>query len=310
MRAVRKTPAGIEVVDVPAPEGPGVRVRVGAVGICGSDLSVVAAASWPYTLGHEIAGHLDDGTPVAVEPLVPCGTCDQCEGGHVNRCRLGRSIGLGFGRDGGMCEEIVVPARSLIALAPGIRVGDAALVEPLAVAVHGVRVAAVVPGQRVLVVGAGAVGLACVVAARAAGAEVGLVARHPHQRAAGERLGASSPSGEYDIVVDAAGTGEAVATAVEACRPGGTLLVLAPHGETVRVHGSDLLLKELRVVGSIYYGWGGVERDTDVAARLLADHPELPDVLITHRFGLEDAAEAFRLAAARDGGSIKVVVHP
>ncbi|MBV8951053.1 MAG: alcohol dehydrogenase catalytic domain-containing protein, partial [Actinobacteria bacterium] len=87
MRAVHNTDAGIEVLEVPAPDGDGVRVRVRASGICGTDLSMVAMGPLPVTLGHEFSGELPDGTPVAVDPSRPCGTCDQCTEGREHLCR-------------------------------------------------------------------------------------------------------------------------------------------------------------------------------------------------------------------------------
>ena len=97
---------------------------------------------------------------------------------------------LGIGADGGMAEELVVPEGCLVALAPGVSTADACLVEPLAVAVHGLRLAQLEPTTRVAVIGGGTIGLCAVAAATHAGAQVGLRARHDVQLAAGERLGA------------------------------------------------------------------------------------------------------------------------
>jgi len=87
VRAVRNTERGIEVVEAPEPEG-AVRVRVRASGICGSDLHMLRWGPSPVTLGHEISGVLDDGTPVAIWPLDPCGTCDRCVAGELQQCRV------------------------------------------------------------------------------------------------------------------------------------------------------------------------------------------------------------------------------
>ena len=101
--------------------------------------------------GHEISGQLEDGTPVAIEPLEPCGSCMYCTTGDTQVCMQGKSTIFGVGRDGGMAEQILVPVSSLVALPRSLDATTAFLVEPLAVAVHGVRRAAIDGSIRVLV---------------------------------------------------------------------------------------------------------------------------------------------------------------
>ena len=217
---------------------------------------------------------------------------------------------MGIGRDGGMSEEILVPERSLVPLSKGLAVGNACLVEPLAVAVHGMRLAGVDALTRVAVVGGGSIGLCAVAAAFARGATTHLEARHDSQRAAGERLGAASIEGEFDVVVDAAGTPSALETAVALGRPGATLLLLATYWDGFSPPAFPLCLKEIRIIPSSLYDANGTERDVDTAARLLAQQPEIARTLITHRFPLEAAAEAFCVASDRKAGAIKVVLEP
>ncbi len=311
MRAVRRLKVGVEVVDVPAPTSDGVRVRIRSAGICGSDLHLVALGTpLAQTLGHELAGVLTDGTAVAIEPLLPCGACEFCTAGDYNLCRKGPGIVMGVGRDGGMTEEVRVPERCLVPLPAGVAVSEACLVEPLAVAVHGLRKAGLTGGTRVAVIGAGTIGLCAVAAARAIGAEVGLIARHERQLEAGERLGAGALAEECDLVVDCAGTRSALERALELCRPGGTLLLLATYWDGFELPGFALTLKEIHVVPSSLYGRHGGGRDVDAAAALLAVQPEIARTLITHRYPLDAAGEAFRVAADRKAGSIKVVLEP
>ena len=312
MRAVRAHGKSVEVVEVPAPAGDGVRVRVASAGICGSDLHMVAGGFvGARVLGHEVAGVSEDGTPVAIEPLSPCGACAPCVRGDYNLCEHGPRIIHGVGRDGGMAEEMRVPARALVRLPAGVALGDACLVEPLAVALHGLRRAGLRGGERVAVVGGGAIGLCAVAAARAAGAEVALEARHDAQRAAGERLGASArPAGAYDLVVDAAGTESSLAKAAELARPGGRAALLGSYWTPVAFPGFALCMKEVGVIPASMYGRAGAVRDIDAAAALLAATPELPRAIITHRFPLAAAAEAFAAAADRKTGAIKVVLEP
>ncbi len=189
MRAVRNTGAGIRVVDVPAPDGPGVRVRVRSAGICGSDLEMVRTGLAAGTLGHEVAGVLDDGTEVAVHPFVPCGECAQCHSGSPQLCRDATATMLGVFVDGGMADEVIVPRSCIVRLPAGIGVTDASVVEPLAVSLHACNRAGVVPGVRVGIIGAGTIGLLTGAAARHLGADVVIAARHDAQRDAAAALG-------------------------------------------------------------------------------------------------------------------------
>jgi threonine dehydrogenase-like Zn-dependent dehydrogenase len=191
-----------------------------------------------------------------------------------------------------------------------VAVADASLVEPLAVVLHGLRRARLCGGERVAVIGGGSIGLCCVVAARAAGAHVDLVARHDAQRAAGERLGAGSASGTYDLVIDAAGTKSALEAALPLCRPGARLLLVATYWSGLELPGFALCMKEVDVIPASLYGRAGASRDVDVAAAILARAPDAADAIITHRFPLDAAPEAFAAAAGRKSGAIKVVLEP
>ena len=312
MRAVRASGKQVELVERAAPVGDGVRVRVRAAGICGSDLHMLAGGFLrDVVLGHEIAGVTDDGTPVAVEPLSPCGACTACVRGDYNLCERGPRIIHGVGQDGGMADEMRVPARALVPLPSGVALGDASLVEPLAVVLHGLRRAGLRGGERVAVVGGGAIGLCAVAAACAAGAEVALEARHDAQRAAGEILGAATKTeGAYDLVVDAAGSETSLAKAAELARPGGRISLVGSYWTPVQFPGFALCLKEVDVLPASMYGRAGAMRDIDAAAALLAATPALPRAVITHRFPLEAAADAFATAADRKSGAIKVVLEP
>jgi threonine dehydrogenase-like Zn-dependent dehydrogenase len=139
---------------------------------------------------------------------------------------------------------------------------------------------------------------------------VDLVARHDTQRAAGARLGAGEPSDGYDLVVDAAGTKSALEQALALCRPGARLLLVATYWSGLELPGFALCLKEVDVLPASMYGRAGVARDVDVAAGALAASPELARAMITHRFPLEAAPEAFAAAADRASGAIKVVLEP
>jgi threonine dehydrogenase-like Zn-dependent dehydrogenase len=284
-------------------------VHVRAAGICGSDLHLISWGPMPVTLGHEIAGHLDDGTPVAIWPLIPCGRCDRCAAGEVTQCRQAVTQSIGIGCDGGMADEMVVAESSVVRLPAGLDVADASLVEPIACSLHALRRAGLRGDDRVAVVGAGMIGLAAALVARADGCAVDVVARHDAQRAAAERVGAGTEAdGEYDVVVDAAGTDSALQTCFDLLRPGGTLALVASYWEPVTFP-QFFSIKEPVVVGSNMHGHGEDGRDMDAAARVLAASPEAV-AMITHRFPLDRAADSFATASDRAAGAIKVVLEP
>jgi threonine dehydrogenase-like Zn-dependent dehydrogenase len=179
------------------------------------------------------------------------------------------------------------------------------------VAWHACRVAGAAPGLRVAVVGGGAIGLMAVAAAAAMGAaEVSLDARYPRQVELGERLGATVTSGEYDVVIEAAGSESALHRCTELARPGGAMGVLGVFGPDTQWPHQECFLKELRTVPALGYCRHAHGRDFDDAARLLAAAPDLVDALVTHRFPIEDAAEAFRVASDKSTGALRVVVEP
>jgi 2-desacetyl-2-hydroxyethyl bacteriochlorophyllide A dehydrogenase len=248
---------------------------------------------------------------VTFSPVVHCGTCEPCRHGHSAVCQVGANAVYGIHRDGGMADRVVVERSAVVELPAAIDADLACLVEPVAVGVHGVNAAEVVDGMRVAVVGAGTVGLVVAAVARQRGAVVDIAARHPGQQAAAERLGLGQHlSGRYDVTVDAAGTESAVAQAVRSCRPGGTVLISGTYWGDVTMPGMAIQLKELRILPVVYYGHHGGEREIEAAARALVDLPDLAGALVTHRFPLDDAAEAFRVAADKSSGAIKVLLEP
>jgi threonine dehydrogenase-like Zn-dependent dehydrogenase len=190
-------------------------------------------------------------------------------------------------------------------------VADASIVEPMSVALHGLRVGGIHPGERVAVVGGGSIGLMAAVQAHLLGCEVAVTARHPHQLAAAERLGVGcEPVGEYDLVVDAAGSDTGLARCIEVGRPGARIVMLGVYMGNVPINGAAMLVKEQSLVASMAYGRGVGGRDFDAAARTLAEHPDIVATLVTHRFPLSEAARAFDVAADRQAGAIKVILDP
>jgi len=324
----------IEEVDRPAP-GPGeVVIRVRNCGICGSDLhwyhdQMMVPQVCP---GHEIAGEVADvgagvtalraGDAVAVEGIASCAACRCCLAGDYHHCpRIGL---VGITIPGGFAEYLRMPARHCFRVPAGVAFATAALSEPLGVAVHAVRIAGLRIGQRVLVLGAGTIGLMAVVAARAGGAgEIIVTARRPQQKAAALALGAdrvvdaaepiaADPlEAPVDLVIETVGgVADTLDTAVAACRPGGTICVLGVFTTAPRFPALMLLARELRILGSFVYSRAGAHADFDVVQDLLARHgAHLGRTLVTHRFPLADIAAGFRAAADKTTGSIKVTIE-
>ncbi|HET8619264.1 MAG TPA: zinc-binding dehydrogenase [Acidimicrobiales bacterium] len=311
MKAVRAGNGGVAVVDVEDPPGTGELVDIAATSVCASDLGYVAMG-FDKILGHELAGFREDGTAVVVEALYGCGSCDQCRRGRYNLCPTHPQRALGVSIDGGMAEQFRAPPERLVPLPAGLDVRDACLVEPAAVSWHALRLTGTGPGQRVAVVGGGALGLLAVAGARRMGADVVVLeARYPHQREAGERLGAlAGATDEYDVVVEAAGTTASLDRAIELIAPRGTIVVPGVHLGTVELNWMPLFHREARIVPSLGYCGHEDGREMEDAAAMVADDPDIPRALITHRFPIEDAAEAFRVAGDRSSGAIRVVIEP
>lgn len=310
MRAVRRGESGVETVDVPIPDGDGVRVHVHAAGICGSDVHALRFGPSPVTLGHEFGGVLDDGTPVAVRPNVSCGECPACLRGEENLCRDATRKMYGTTLDGGMAEQVVVRPSNVLALPPGLPPELVALVEPISIAVHGAHRAQLEPGMKALVIGAGSIGLATVMAARWMGVDVDVAARHPHQQAAADALGGHLVvEGDYDVVIDSVGSQAAIDDALRLARSGGTIVEVGGWWDPVQL-GVLPMLKELTIVNAIYAAHHHGESEFAQAAAVLERSPDACGILVTHRFPLDRAAEAFATAADKSLGAIKVQLHP
>jgi 2-desacetyl-2-hydroxyethyl bacteriochlorophyllide A dehydrogenase len=337
MRALRAVaPGEVRLDEVARPEpGPeDVLVRIRACGICGTDLHWWHGAFPvpPVCPGHEIAGEvaavgravrtLKEGDAVALEGIVSCNACSSCASGAYHLC-----AGLGFvgiTLAGGFADYIAVPARHCFRTPRGISAAAAALSEPLAVAVHGVRIAGMERGARVLVLGAGTIGLMAIVAARAAGAgEIVVTARRPHQRAAAMALGASRVFGDDDpmglgafagespidlVLESVGGTADTLAVAMGACRPAGTICVLGVFTGSPAFPATLMVVKELTLKGSMVYNRAAGRADFETTQDIIArEHARLEPV-VTHRLPLGEVARAFALAADKASGAIKVTV--
>jgi 2-desacetyl-2-hydroxyethyl bacteriochlorophyllide A dehydrogenase len=338
--AVVEGPGAIGLGTLPRSEpAPGeIRVRVSACGICGSDVHLHRAGLFHRgaTPGHEFAGtverlgdgvtHLSPGDAVAVEPFRTCGRCEPCRQGRYSICRQARLIGV---QDpGGLAEYALVPARRAFRVPADLNPRLAALTEPVAVVIHGLRRGGFEPGQRVLVLGAGSLGLLAVAVARRFGAgDVWVTARHAHQgqralqlgasrvieeaRADPERLDALGREVPVDLAVETVG-GEAdtLRAAAAALRPGGAVAVLGVFLGPVSLDPLSLLLKEVTLAWSYCYAHGEERADFEDAIAFIDAEREQLAGLLTHEVPLEEVSDAFRIAGERGGGAVKVSVLP
>jgi threonine dehydrogenase-like Zn-dependent dehydrogenase len=271
MKAVRNASPQVEVVEVDEPDGSGELIRVVSAGICASDLMYLEYGS-RVVAGHEFAGFREDGTAVAVEAIFGCGSCSECEAGNFNRCQSGGLTALGMLQDGGMSEYFQAPFHALVELPSGLDVRDACLVEPASVAWHGCHNGDISSDTRVAVVGAGAIGILAAASARTMGAsDIAVEARHPHQHEAREAIGASTPTGQYDVVVETAGSESGLHRAVDLVRPGGTVVYIGIYGDISWPH-AQAFMKEAALRPSLGYA----THHGQTGACAVPDHASLP----------------------------------
>jgi L-iditol 2-dehydrogenase len=288
-------------------------VRVTAVGVCGSDLHWFSDAgigdaklTQPLVLGHEFAGVTETGQRVAVDPAIPCEACEFCREGNPNLCVAVRFAGHGA-TDGGLREMLTWPTRYLVPLPGLLSDADGAMLEPLGIALHAVDLGKIRAGMRVGVFGCGPIGLLTLQVARATGAAE-LLATEPlaHRLDAARALGAKewTPGQEVDVAFECAGENGAVEDAVAAVKPGGRVILVGIPGEdrtsfTASVaRRKGLTLKLSRRMKHTY----------PRTIRLVESGCVDVRSLVTHRFPLEQVAEAFAVAQRREG--LKVIVEP
>jgi L-iditol 2-dehydrogenase len=331
----------IEIHERPVPEpGPGeVRLKVGAVGVCGSDVHYFAEGrigqqivKYPILLGHEPAGIIDrvgegvdmqPGTRVAVEPAIPCGQCERCTEGRGNLCPNVRFLGTPP-IDGIFDQYHVMPAECCVPIPDSISLAEAALLEPLGVALHAVKLARMEVGESVAVFGAGSIGIVTMLAALLAGADrVFVTDLVPERLALAKRMGAtavmSPQDGDViewildetgghgvDVAFEAAGVQETFTHTALAPRRGGRALFIGipPVDEVTmpihRVRTKELTMQHVR----------RSNREADRCIGLLASGRLNLKPLATHVFPLEQAPEAMELVEARRDGVLKAIIQP
>lgn len=331
-------PGAFELKDIDPPQpGPGeALVRVRNVGVCGSDLHFFRG-EFPvppgFILGHECAGEVaalgegvtgfEPGDRVALELFTVCLTCAQCRMGNYHLCPSRKAKGLDV--PGGLCEYMTVPSYAMYPLPPEVDFALGALVEPLAVGVHGLRLVDLRFGEKVAILGAGTIGLLAIATARAMGAtHIAVTARHPHQREMARALGADAVydatsdgiatmaadlSGADVVVETVGGHADTLGHAMMVAAPRARISVLGAFTQPVQIHPIFFYIKEVRLVGSNCYGRGGRQSDYELALDIMRRNTDLLRRLITHRFPLERIDEAYAAAGDKRSGAIKVQIE-
>ncbi|EXG82294.1 zinc-dependent alcohol dehydrogenase [Cryptosporangium arvum] len=325
MRAVvLAEPGRVEVRDdlpEPTPGPDDVVVLVRAVGLCGSDLSVVAGhravPEFPWVLGHEALGEVVAigadvvdraiGQRVVIEPNYPCGRCEPCRNGTTAGCVRRRIVGIT--EPGVLAERITVPAAFAWPVpdrtgpAGGIRDDDALCAEPLAVALTAVDRLGIAPGTRCLVIGAGAQGQLVSLALRARGAVPVVTDVNTERANLAVELGAEPflrNDERFAAVVEASGAPSALPEAISRTAHDGSIALIGQSEQTSPIRTFDLVQKRLTIHGCLIYDHpGGFAATLD----LLRTHDVRPGRILRHRFSFDDAATAFRTAGAAAGKS-------
>jgi L-iditol 2-dehydrogenase len=318
----------IEERPVPTPEPDEVLIKVVAVGVCGSDVHYYRegrigefVVDRPLVLGHEVSGHIvavgsgvaDSrlGERVAIEPQRPCRVCAQCSAGRYNLCPDMRFYATPP-IDGAFCDYVTIQSAFAHRVPDSVSYEVAALLEPLSVGIWASRKAKIVPGSRILVAGAGPIGVIATQAARAFGAaEVIVTDPVPERREMARRFGAThtmDPITEsvaglgVDAFIDCSGAAPAVKSGITAVRGAGTVVLVGMGADEVALPIPVIQSRELNVTGIFRY------TDTwPTAAHLAATEQVDLASLVTGRFDLEHAEDALNADLKPD--SVKAVVQ-
>jgi 2-desacetyl-2-hydroxyethyl bacteriochlorophyllide A dehydrogenase len=328
VRAAVVGPGGrYEVATLPDPSpGPGeLLLRVTACGLCGSDLTARMAMPPGTIMGHEFGGEViaigsgeqlagwQVGSHAAVLPVHACGQCEWCLAGYVAHCPAARLIGLGAA-SGGFAELAVVPVASAFLLPPPVDPLLGAVVEPFAVGLHVIRTARLEPGEDVLVVGAGTVGLTTMAWARALGAgRITAVDPVESRREAARSFGATdvlasagdaSPGG-YGVIAECAGKPGLIDPCVAAARPRGRVVIAGVCLQPTSLASMAALMKEATIGFAVYY----TPQEFGEVIAAFADGRIDPAPLVSRRLGLADLNDAFD-DLGRTAAGAKTLIDP
>lgn len=334
MRAIRcEAPGRLSLVERPVPEpGPGeVLIRIRHVGVCGTDLHIFNGTfpffEYPRIIGHELAGEvvatgpgvaMATGGMVAVVPYLHCGQCVACRQGRTNCCQTLKVLGVHT--DGGMGEYVVVPATHALPAEDLPRDG-VAMVEFLAIGAHGARRGGIAPQHRVLVVGAGPIGISAVIFSRARGAHVTVIDRREDRLAfCRDRLGvdaalAAGPALDeqartvtggdlFDVVIDATGHLGSMERSFDFVGNGGSYVLLGIVRDRVAFSDPEFHRREISLLASR----NATLEDFETVLTTMRSGQVPVAALATHRAPLDAVPERFAEWVRPEAGVIKALV--
>jgi L-iditol 2-dehydrogenase len=322
----------VEERPVPTPQAGEVLIRIGSVGVCGSDVHYYDhgrigpyVIDRPLVLGHEAGGEvaqlgtdvtrLQVGQRVSIEPGVPCRSCEQCLGGRYNLCPDVRFFATPP-YDGAFCQYVAMPETFVHPVPDNVSDDAAGLIEPLSVGIWACRRGQVSPGARVLITGAGPIGLVSLQAALAYGAAEVVVSDVNTQRLAlATELGAtsvvdasqaelSSSGMEPDVLLECSGNGRATTEAIRTVARAGRVVLIGMGGNELAVPLSYVQDRELVITGAFRYA-----NTWPTAISLVTSGRVDLDSLVTGHYGLDEVEKALT-ASRRDPSTIKPMVRP
>ncbi len=339
--ALLTAPGKFETRNIPDPKiikDTDVLVRIKIVGVCGSDIHYYTTGrigsqivQYPFIVGHETAGVVE-GTGngvtrvsleqrVAIDPAVSCGKCDQCNAGRENTCRELRFLGAPGQLEGAQCEYIVLPEENCFPIMDSMTIEQAALSEPLAIAVYAVERSTLPAGGNAAILGVGPIGMSVFHVLRTS--DVGNIyvtdiieerlefakklkpawSGNPERINIVKEILTVEPL-QMDVVYECSGDPKAITQAVELLKPGGNLVIVGiPEVDDVSFPIHELRRKEITIVN--------VRRQnhcTQKAIDLLASHEINMDSMVTHHFTLEEAQKAFDLVENYRDGVMKAMI--
>jgi 2-desacetyl-2-hydroxyethyl bacteriochlorophyllide A dehydrogenase len=320
------------VVPDPTPRPDEVVVRVSACGICGTDLHIFAGdnplAHYPVVPGHEFAGEvvalgsragqtgIAVGSKVAVDPNLNCGYCEQCRAGRQNLCLNYRAIGVSI--NGGIAEYVAVPEKKAYLLPDSMSYPNAALIEPVACAVHGMHGMNPKSGDTFLIAGAGTMGLLLLqLAVRGGASRVSVIDLQARRLSLAEQLGACRTYGDvesaladeplgFNCVIDTTGVPTVMEHAFWAVKRGGKFMIfgVAPYEARVSLSPFRIYNEEIAIVGSM-----AVQNSFQGAIDLIRSGVISTQDLLSTRFALKEFPQALEHVRRGEGLKTQVIVH-
>lgn len=343
MKAMKLTGIrAMEMMEVPVPSvrnPDDVRIKMGAVGVCGSDVHYYTTGrigsqvvEYPFAVGHEGAGVVEEvgpgvtrvkpGDRIAIEPAMTCGVCDQCRAGRANTCRKTRFLGCPGQAEGCLSEYIVMPEVCCFPIRDSTTLPQATISEPLAIGVYAVKRSIPVQGATVGILGMGPIGHSVMLPARHQGAAKVYTtdrvperlelargagadyAGHPDRQDVVAEILEQEPLG-LDVVFECCGMQDAVDQSIHLLKPGGKLMLIGiPEVNRISFIIDQMRRKEITLV-NVRRQEGCVPRALDLIENRKID----VDPMVTHTFSFEQTKEAFDLVAGYEDGALKAMIE-